>query len=109
MDPNAWWEVDLGVPSTVNAIRIWNRTDCCENRLEDYWVFASETPFTSSDTAVTLRKRAGTWNNHQFFWPSPATGIRADGVRARYVRVQLSAPGILSMAEVEVFGREAAP
>jgi hypothetical protein len=26
-EENAWWEVDLGSPSVIDCIRIWNRTD----------------------------------------------------------------------------------
>jgi hypothetical protein len=44
LDPNAWWQVDLGGPATVSAIVIWNRTDCCASRLADYWVFVSKFP-----------------------------------------------------------------
>jgi formylglycine-generating enzyme required for sulfatase activity len=28
-----WWEVDLGKEVAVDAVRVWNRTDCCGDRL----------------------------------------------------------------------------
>jgi hypothetical protein len=31
-----WWEVDLGTTAVVNKIAIWNRTDCCQERLEGF-------------------------------------------------------------------------
>ena len=58
LDTNAWWEVDLGASATVSSIVVWNRTDCCSNRLSDYWVFVSNTPFASTDTPTTLQSRA---------------------------------------------------
>lgn len=31
-----WWEVDLGALQDVDQITIWNRTDCCTDRLEGF-------------------------------------------------------------------------
>jgi len=47
-----YWEVDLGSVADLNEIAIWNRTDCCSDRLSDVWVFASDTPFASTDPNV---------------------------------------------------------
>ncbi len=104
-DPSAWWQVDLGASTAIRSIAIWNRTDCCAARLSDYWVFLSDTPFSPSDTPATLQKRAGTWKSHQTVAPSPSTAIAVDGAKGRYVRVQLTGTGYLSLAEVQVFGR----
>ncbi|MFT5127580.1 MAG: hypothetical protein ACI8W8_001184 [Rhodothermales bacterium] len=35
---NPWWEVDLGQSVVVNQLKIWNRTDCCTERLENFSV-----------------------------------------------------------------------
>jgi len=59
LDTNAWWQVDLGVSATINSVAVWNRTDCCGDRLSDYWVFVSNTPFSATDTPATLQSRAG--------------------------------------------------
>lgn len=103
LDTNAWWQVDLGASATLNSIEIWNRTDCCESRLSDYWVFVSDTPFLPSDTPTTLQGRAGTFSSHQTSAPSPSASIVINGAQGRYVRVQLSGSGYLSLAEVQVF------
>src|ERR1051326_4572712 len=103
LDANAWWQVDLGAAATVASVVISNRTDCCSNRLSDYWVFVSNTPFASTDTPSTLQTRAGTWNSHQTSYPNPSTTIAVNAA-GRYVRVQLSGPNYLSLAEVQVFG-----
>jgi len=29
-----WWEVNLGQPYPVDEIKIWNRTDCCQTRVD---------------------------------------------------------------------------
>ncbi len=107
-DANAWWEVDLGASATVSSIVVWNRTDCCGDRLSDYWVFVSDTPFASNDTPATLQNRAGTWSSHQTVEPSPSAAIAVTG-EGRYVRVQLSGTNYLSLAEVQVLGTPASP
>jgi hypothetical protein len=103
LDPNPWWQVDLGASASVSSIVIWNRTDCCGGRLSDYWVFVSDTPFLATDTPSTLQGRAGTFASHQTSAPNPSTTIAAVA-QGRYVRVQLTSAGYLSLAEVQVFG-----
>jgi hypothetical protein len=103
-DANAWWQVDLGASRPIRSIVIWNRTDCCSDRLNDYWVFVSDSPFGPTDTPITLKSRAGTWSSHQTAAPHPSNSIVTTGVRGRYVRVQLSGTNYLSLAEVQVFG-----
>jgi choice-of-anchor C domain-containing protein len=102
MEANPWWQVDMAASIPVGSVVIWNRTDCCGSRLNDYWVFISDTPFAPGETPSTLQNRAGTWSSHQTSAPSPSTAISA-GVRGRYIRVQLAGANILSLAEVQVF------
>ena len=109
LDSNAWWQVDLGSSATVNSIVIWNRTDCCGSRLNDYWVFISDTPFLPTDTPLTLQNRPGTFSSHQTSAPNPSTTIAAGGAQGRYVRVQLTGANYLSLAEVQVLGTGGAP
>jgi len=102
-DANAWWQVDLGASASISAITIWNRTDSYQSRLNDYWVFVSNTPFGPADKPATLSKRAATWSSHQTTIPSPFVTINA-GVQGRYVRVQLTGTNYLHMAEVQIMG-----
>jgi hypothetical protein len=104
LDANAWWQVDLGASATVNSVTVWNRTDCCGARLNDYWVFISDTPFQPTDTPATLQFRTGTFGSHITGAPNPSITTAA-GVRGRYVRVQLSGTNYLSLAEVQVIGQ----
>jgi len=102
-DANAWWQVDLGSAASITSVTVWGRTDCCSDRLSDYWVFVSNTPFAATDTPATLQSRAGTWSSHQTNYPNPSKTISA-GVQGRYVRVQLSGTNYLQLAEVQVMG-----
>jgi hypothetical protein len=108
LDSNAWWQVDLGASASVSSVVVWNRTDCCASRLNDYWVFVSNTPFLSTDTPATLQSRPGTFVSHQTSAPNPSTTIGV-GFQGRYVRVQLSGSNYLSLAEVQVFGTAGIP
>jgi NedA-like, galactose-binding domain len=101
LDRNAWWQIDLGSSSEISSIDVWNRTDCCAERLADYWVFVSDTPFAPGDTPSTLQSRQDTWSNHQTSAPSPSTTIPVNS-KGRYVRVQLAGENYLSLAEVKV-------
>jgi hypothetical protein len=109
LDANAWWQVDLQSSATINSVTVWGRTDCCSDRLTDYWIFISNTPFSASDTPATLQSRAGTLGSHQTSAPNPSTTIALNGVQGRYVRIQLSGTNYLSLAELQVFGTTAAP
>jgi hypothetical protein len=100
---NPWWEVDLGAVASIGSVQVWNRTDCCGQRLSDYWVFISEAPFAADDTPATLQVPC-VWSNHQTSAPAPSMSISAGGIRGRYVRVQLAGSDTLSLAEVQVFG-----
>ena len=49
LDTNAWWQLDLGSVEQVDHILIWNRTDCCGERLAPFHVFWSEAPLRSDE------------------------------------------------------------
>ena len=83
-DVNPWWEVDLGAPVTINSIEIWNRTDCCGDRLNDYWVFVSGKPFTASDSPDTLRQRSETQSTHLTSAPMPSMTLYGGRVAERH-------------------------
>ncbi|HXU04089.1 MAG TPA: discoidin domain-containing protein [Polyangia bacterium] len=94
----AWWRVDLGATKKVIRINIFNRTDCCFDRLSDFFVrystdgvvwpvmaggdFSNVTPTSSGLTSIWLPK----------------------AIDARYVQIELRTGQILSLAEVEVWG-----
>ncbi|HEX5709518.1 MAG TPA: PQQ-dependent sugar dehydrogenase [Pyrinomonadaceae bacterium] len=103
--PREWWEVDLGEVQSLAEIRLWNRTDCCGERLSDFYVLVSDVPFVSGDLDEVLRQ-PGVSSYHSPFVggrPSLFTVNRT----GRYVRVQLAGADYLSLAEVEVYGTQA--
>jgi hypothetical protein len=98
-----WWEVDLVGIYPIGTVQIWNRTDCCTERLHDFYVVVSDTPFVSNDLNV-LKTQAGV---SAFFTAGLATVATAIPVNrtGRYVRVILTEPGSLSLAEVQVWSK----
>jgi len=108
LNKNAWWEVDLGASAQIAAVVVWNRTDCCMDRLKNYWVFLSDTPFAPTDTPDALKGKPGVWSHFESDFPNPSTKIGAGGAHGRYVRVQLAGEDWLSLAEVQVIGAPAA-
>lgn len=98
-DAQAWWQVDLGSRYAINQVKIWNRTDCCAERLTNFSIKVSDTPFdgTAPVYSTPFAGQAG----------SPSViSLNSTG---RYVRVQLAGTNYLSLAEVEVFGNLAPP
>ena len=92
----SWWELDLGADKRFAQVVIWNRTDCCFSRLSDF--------------AVTIRDAADNPVFEEAFsdvaWNSSDLVSLAiplpKGTEGRYVRVQLTRPDYLHMAEVQV-------
>jgi YVTN family beta-propeller protein len=103
-DANAWWEVDLGQTHALDAVRLWNRSDCCAERLANFYVFVSDTPMTGR-THAQLLGDAAVWRTQIAGAAPRAMLIPTAGARGRYVRVQLAGTNFLQLAEVEVHGR----
>lgn len=95
-----WWEVDLGSVQSIEAIRIWNRTDCCTDRLRDFYVLVSDVPFVSGVLADVLVQPGV----DAIFHPGAAvvTNDFTVGRTARFVRIQ-QAYNVIHIAEVEIF------
>ncbi|MEJ8856025.1 PA14 domain-containing protein [Variovorax robiniae] len=100
-----WWEVDLGADYRIHTMRLWNRTDCCTDRLGNFNVLVSRTPMTGR----SLAQLQADGNVAKLQVPGAAARLTtvAPGATGRYVRVQLSGTNYLSLAEVEVFGAPA--
>jgi len=101
-DINPWWQVDLGSTYDVTRVIIHNRTDACSDRLLNFWVFVSKTPFTSNDLAV-LKNDKTIKKIKVAAFPNPKSSILFK-TQGRYVRVQIEGTQYLSLAEVEVMG-----
>ena len=99
-----WWQVDLGQPADIESINVYNRVDCCAQRVQDYYVLVSPDPIDGTLTEALADPDVT--NAHQSEQAGRPTTVDAVA-RGRYVRVWLSstAPTELNMAEVQVFGR----
>ena len=99
-EANPWWQVDLGGSHQIESIDVWNRTDCCTDRLKDYYVLVSDEPFASTSLQDALAQ-PGVWSVHETGQAGRPTSI-AVGHGGRYVRVQLAGSNWLHMSEVQV-------
>ncbi len=99
---NPWWEIDLGLVSNIETINIYNREDCCQQFLSNYYIFISDVPFTSTELNETLNQAGvvSLLQTDQAGLPSTIT----IGEVGRYVRIQLTGTSFLGITEVEVIG-----
>ena len=99
--PNQWWQVTLLATTTVNEIRLFNRTDCCESRLSNFRVEVSNgaTPVFTQDFLTTggFIERGG-----MIRVTIPGPGVTASRVRISGLGLNSSASYYLSFSEVEV-------
>ena len=107
----SWIEVDLGAIYPISAVRLWNRTDCCGERLQDASVYISSVPFASQSVgagigAGLLEKRFPLGGN------KPTYTVLTGEVAGRYVRIQADSKeptAIINLAELEVFSSNDTP
>jgi hypothetical protein len=97
----AWWEVDLGEDRAISRIVIWNRTDCCAERLTSFRVVVLDAERRSVAASEHFTDRSAP--------PEPSYTVEPElGSRGRFVRIERIGPDrngemVLSLAEVEVF------
>ena len=100
---NAWWQVDLGATYTLDSIQLWNRTDCCANRLSNFYVFVSNTNI-SGRSFSSLVNDSTVWRYYSNGQAPNKLDIPVY-ISGRYVRVQLAGTNYLTLPEVQVYGR----
>jgi hypothetical protein len=114
-DAEDYWEVDLGAVGTLQTVNLFNRTDCCATRLNNFYVLVSQTSMDGQSLAQLLANPAVTGvyttttgyvmgNSPQLYSVSVGGSVSAGGVPGRYVRVQLAGTNQLALAEVQVMG-----
>lgn len=131
-----YWQIDLGQTHYIDEIRIFNRTDCCQDRLKNIVVFfANNTEgFLHRDINSTMGQNTGNPNTAVYMKPlfnlvgdiDPVTGARLarqtikfnggdcaeegkPGCKIRFVRIQLAGRGYLSLAEVQIIEKANIP
>ena len=95
IEQNPWWRVDLGAVHSVANVLIFNRRDCCLERLRDFHM-----ELFNEDKSV------GSYV-HQTFKSGMADPLTffhfPHGSKGRFVQITLESNDILSLAEVEVY------
>ncbi|WP_164503637.1 discoidin domain-containing protein [Pleionea sediminis] len=91
-ESSPWWKVDLGDSYIVHKVSLWNRTDCCGERLSNFHVDLLD----KNGNILASKNHTGTVPNK--------VDIDLTGVGVYSVRVQLNQSGVLSLAEVKVWG-----
>ncbi|HXK18485.1 MAG TPA: discoidin domain-containing protein, partial [Polyangiaceae bacterium] len=104
-DTQPWWKVDLAWTRKVKFINLYNRSDCCSNRLGNFVV-----EYSTDNTNWTLVPGAdftGVFPTNASYIPL----VIPKAIDARYIRVRhlLGGPpgenfSIISLAEVSVLG-----
>ncbi len=104
LNSNAWWEIDLGAIHDLSDVAIWNRTHDITDRLSDFYILVSDTPFTNQGLNPTIQQQGV---SSYFHSGSPKTAKTTMPINrtGRYLRVQLAGRNYLSLAEVEIFER----
>ena len=94
-DDSPWWQVDLQSIYQVSYIDLWNRTDCCGERLHNF--------------DLQISTDGATWTNFGYDGVAGVTTNFAINAAARYVKVQLRDPGFIGLAEVQVWSETQLP
>ncbi len=89
IEAQAWWQVDLGASHNVGVVELYNRTDCCAERLTNFKLLLSDD--------------ASTWTSINYAGQAPPVLPLTANRSARYVKVQLNGTNYLSLAEVRVY------
>ena len=89
-EPQDWWQVDLGAPYPIQVIDLWNRTDCCGDRLSNFDLLVSTD--------------GSNWTTYYYPDAAPTTTSFVINRVVRYVKVQLRGQNYLTLAEVQVWG-----
>ena len=103
-EPQPWWQVDLGATTDIETIAIYNRLDCCAERVKDYYVLVSAQPLAGSLAEALAAPGVVSVHESEQAGRPTTIDIPSEG---RYVRVWLAstAPQELNMSEVQVLGR----
>lgn len=105
LEAQPWWQVDLGSVSFIDTIKLWNRTDGGQDRLSNFYVFVSNTPFQSNNLTQT-QNQAGVASYYMAGQAgTPSIINMTPNQTGRYVRVQLVGSNYLSLVELQVLGR----
>ena len=94
---NPWWQVDLEVVHQISEIKIWNRTDCCWEDINDFFVIISGKENDPNKTILGPFSFSGP--------EEKSKSIKVEGVNGQHILIFTQGTNKrLTLAEVEVFG-----
>lgn len=93
----AWWEVNLDGIRAISGVVIYNRGDCCADRLSNYRIFVSQ-----YDLSVPFNSRENTTLPAHPFRASDLGSYSLWNGYAQSIRIESPAGNDLHMAEVKV-------
>ena len=108
-------DIELDKSYPIKDLVLWNRTDCCRNRIMGLYVMVSNTPFDrtgdqTNQAADLTRSRANAIFEYRITNSAPLQWAIPTNVTGRYIRVQKNGGGKwLSIAEIEVYTDEIDP
>lgn len=99
-DCNPWWQVDLGGSFNIESVVVFNRQDCCQERLNNIYVEVLDlSPKNTWDITGSM-KFSGTLGPIGF-------GKYDSAVKGKIVRIRMESCEVLSLGQVEVHGTPA--
>lgn len=105
-----WWKVDLGGMATLSEIQLFNRTNCCQNRLEDFYIFTSPKDIDGTKSVDSLITDP---TIQYIYFPGRAglvESIDLNQVQGQFLLLKLVGENkTLHTAEIEVYGCTASP
>lgn len=106
-----WWQVDLGSARTITQVEVFNRTDCCMDRLKNWSILVSNNATTWTEVFRDDRSAGAgmltTLNGSGPMYTSGSVGriVSGGSWSGRYVRIQINRPNEwLHLADVQVWG-----
>lgn len=98
-DENAWFEMNLGRPYTVESIKIWYPDS---DPLESFYLLLSSYPFESENLAQTLASADVYYLYVENIESGGEIPLQFSGVS--YIRIQNKEEGTLSLIEIDIPG-----
>jgi hypothetical protein len=92
-----WWRVDFEIPQTIVGGTIWNRGDCCPERLDGFKLWVGNNLTYNGQGNSNCYTATSTQHD-----ASPFTHVFSCYGRGRYFFVHLPSNDFLTLAEVEV-------
>jgi len=93
-DTKAWWEVDLLGKFLIDKVKVWNRQDCCADRLDNFDLII----FNEVNLVWKYEHQGKAHRETTIHVPENVVGDK--------VRIQLRGRNNLQLAEVQVYGKE---